>query len=329
MPDAPDPSHTGESAVERALDRAVASYAGIPVGRFLVQLVPMIGSAIDAYFGTWGQNIREDRLVALIDGLSEAVRSVGEDKLDRSFLETEEFYDLLTRAGRAAMETRDREKIRMYAALLIGAAVHPAATTPLEPEAALVSLISLTPTEVSLLRVIIDKTAGGASWPPNPEDVPAELVLDHDFHCKHIEAAGLIVEQPVYDRGQAGGSYVPTATLGRLVELLQAGGLVDEEPEGLEMRPATSGNVCALCDAEASQHFIASRTLIPVPAPGGGVQYVEMSGRVGVCDRCFQEVTGGTRHLAACPTCRSWGPDGGRCRECGGVLLSVLDWRAG
>lgn len=306
--------------VERALDRAAAGYAAVPALRAALAAVPVLGGALDAYWSAWGDSIRADRIEAMVNALTETVDQIGVDKIDRPFLESEEFYDIAARVMRASTETRDREKIRMYASILLGVASSERPESGVEAEAALASLVALTPQEVHILRLIIDKTAGGAWWPPHPSDVPEYLRADHDFHCKRIEAAGLIAQAGVWAPETAGGArFVPTPTLDRLVELLRAGGYRDPSQAG-RAPGASLEDICVLCGLEkATAHMVMQGIAIN---NGDTVRYVEMP-RLDVCARCQVEVVSDERDVAACPDCALWGPAGGRCGQCGGILISI------
>lgn len=68
-------------------------------------------------------------------------------------LESEEFGDVVLEAVEAAARNSDDEKIRQYAAILVGWA-SPHAPGDLEPAAVLRALAELTPRQVALLALI-------------------------------------------------------------------------------------------------------------------------------------------------------------------------------
>jgi hypothetical protein len=80
----------------------------------LIQLVPLgVGSGIDAALVTVIQNIREDRAKEFFDEFGK-----GKIDLPPELLESEDFLHCFFRTTKAALNSRRREKIRMFARLL-------------------------------------------------------------------------------------------------------------------------------------------------------------------------------------------------------------------
>lgn len=222
-------------------DRAAAIYEQTGWLRAAVALVPSLGSSIDAIITTRAQNLARQRIEAFLSELQAASSRLDAEKLDRAYLESEEWSDLVLRAFRAAADTRDREKSQLYAALLADAA-----TTDRIPEidyeAALSSIAELSVQEVALARAIFDKQVGepGDAFLEAPAGVPGGLawVKQHGwdeidlwapsgtrenltFHLKRIERTGLIAEITGAYFDYAGGAYGITATFRKIMATLR------------------------------------------------------------------------------------------------------------
>ena len=90
------------------------SYKRSPVIRSLVQLIlGNIGSAFDVGLTTFIENIREDRVRTFFDELSKRDFPLTEDEI-----QSEDFLHAYFATCKAALNTRRREKIRLFARLL-------------------------------------------------------------------------------------------------------------------------------------------------------------------------------------------------------------------
>jgi hypothetical protein len=135
---------------------------------------------------------------------------------DRRFFETEEGADLIFAALVASARTRHREKLRLYAAVLAGAATYNR-PEEVEPEALLDSLIGLTPIEVSMLRVIHECRTKG--WEVTVAAFPAEAQPQQGLHIARLTAAGFIGTFHVSTLGGGVNATTPTSALTALMAL--------------------------------------------------------------------------------------------------------------
>ena len=94
------------------MDNLVRRYEGNPVIRGLVQLFPY-GSAIEGALLTTIQNIRHDRLKTFFDELAG-----GNIEITPELIESEDFLHAYYATVKATLNTRRREKIKMFANLL-------------------------------------------------------------------------------------------------------------------------------------------------------------------------------------------------------------------
>lgn len=219
--------------VEKAssAERAVERYTEIGWLRAIVALIPIAGPALDALVTSTASEISKKR----IEMLGHELQQVGqmlEAKLDKDVINSEEWLDLAVRALTAAARTRDVERQRMYAGLLLGSAT---ADWPkeLDNEAALSALAELTPTEIQMLAhfqlhpLVEGQPAGSVAaaqtaWNDAVAALPTSLGSNLPFHMKRIERVGFVSEVTGSFLGYGGGVYVFTPTFVQLMGALSA-----------------------------------------------------------------------------------------------------------
>ena len=86
--------------------------------RAVISNIPFIGSTIDNIFTSKASKYFNERIEFFIQCATEEFDSIDENKLDREFLETEEFYDLITSLIENSVKTRHHERVRLYSKLL-------------------------------------------------------------------------------------------------------------------------------------------------------------------------------------------------------------------
>lgn len=138
--------------------------------------------------------------------------------------------DAAIKAVRGALETADREKVRVLTAVLAGAGTsdRPA---DLDFEAVLSILADLSPVTLRLGRDLYDQVMTerlgiieGAA--------PAEGFPDADFHAQRLEAAGLINRlqaQAVLGASNLPARWMPTSTFRRIMGMVRQEGAPTEE----------------------------------------------------------------------------------------------------
>lgn len=183
----------------------------------------------DAVFVAMAGRRAARRVDALLRHVSELEAKVKCETLREEVLESEDFADLALDAVEAATRTRDDEKIRQYAAILVGSA---SADAPpdLESQSVLRALADLTLKQVRLLALVFahgelaiytSQARHGPSF-----ELPEELQRDLMFDLRRIEATGLLTSESIQPLmgGHQGQYWTPTVTVGRIRGLLRAGG---------------------------------------------------------------------------------------------------------
>lgn len=105
---------TAESLVARSAE----SYSTNQWLRALVALIPYIGGSLDILLSHRHFEIVQKRLACLIEGLSEKVSSLDQSKIDRVYLESEDWHDLFLLSLEKASRVASKDRIRAIAAIL-------------------------------------------------------------------------------------------------------------------------------------------------------------------------------------------------------------------
>lgn len=159
------------SASAEGLRRLGERYASHPMLRGLVQIIPLgVGSALDSVLTTHLENIREDRLRTFFDEIEK-----GEVALSPEVIESEDFLHAYFSTLNAAAKTRRREKIKLFAHLLLSGATGRGVNNSDEYEDYLAILEDLSYRELVLLAALErNETFGGLRTAENPHATVAE-----------------------------------------------------------------------------------------------------------------------------------------------------------
>jgi len=216
-----------------------ASDAGMEILRHtLLGVVPVVGPTIDAVVTAWERQRADAAHDELLRELCAMVGRLEADKVDIRYLESEEYRDRFAKAWRLAEDTRDQAKIRLYAAILAGAA-RIDRDEFLEPESTLSALAELSPGDLMVLEDFWQhRGQQGASefieyqYEPAQVDprLPRALHGHVLFHLLRLERAGLVKEAAGAIVGYTGGGFSATPTLCALMALVAQ--LGDSLPDG-------------------------------------------------------------------------------------------------
>jgi len=147
------------------LEKGSEIYAENTALRALITAIPHIGGSIDIIFASKAIKLIEERLIYLLARLRVEMKSLKEGIVDKDYLESDEFFDLVMRLMDASAKTCHKEKIDIYAKLLTNS-VAIQGREEFSPEDYLNILIELTPREIDVAKIIYEKEeeiAGGHS----------------------------------------------------------------------------------------------------------------------------------------------------------------------
>jgi hypothetical protein len=207
--------------IPELVNRLIERYSGSGIARAAMvgtSGVPVVGAVgavlamADALLTTRAAKLASERWNRLLTALGARVDRLGEEKLDRSFLESEVFLDLLWRALIAGAQTRSQEKLEAYASILAGS-LSIERQLDLDPEALLDALTGLSPQEVQALYVFWRLSGQGTT------KVSSEFSLDR-FVLQRLSGAGFVYEQSGAMLDYSGGDYMATSALRALMQLV-------------------------------------------------------------------------------------------------------------
>jgi len=104
-----------KEVVVSKLDEFSEKYSSLEILRAPIQLIPFgVGSAIDSLFGTRANEIQYNRLFDLINGIKQELNNLKESKINKTFLDSDEFYFLCRDIFVKVANTRELDKIKLF-----------------------------------------------------------------------------------------------------------------------------------------------------------------------------------------------------------------------
>lgn len=206
-----------------ALKHSDAEDVATGAAQVAISVVPVVGGPIAAGIAAWEGHRISKRVEALVTEIATLAGRIDKDKLDKTYVQSDDFQDVVIAALESGRRTADAQKRRFIAAILLGAAF---AEKPqqLDVEALLDTIGNLSPQDLALARLLYDESGGD-----EPKSIVTSVVgpvdfPDRDFHLKRLEAGGLINEKTGATYGYQGGEYLMTMTFHRLMALLKLTG---------------------------------------------------------------------------------------------------------
>ncbi len=143
--------------------------------RAIVQLPPG-GGSIDTLLAGKAAGINQKRVEELLENVNYQIEALDGNKINKSFLESEEFFEIFRTAAEIAARSANKEKRRLVAAYLSGA-VRNGSITDLSTQI-LEDMRSMQPTHFQLLAILpIDADQGvNKKLPPEAlREMPKEV----------------------------------------------------------------------------------------------------------------------------------------------------------
>ncbi|MBU1854851.1 MAG: hypothetical protein KKF89_03965 [Nanoarchaeota archaeon] len=109
---------TAIEKIKPGLEKASENYAKNTALRSTIALIPYIGGSLDILFSAKGNEIIFNRINSFLDFLDEEMKLIDESKIDTSFLETQEWFDLVYKSFDEVKKTRLNEKQKLFARIL-------------------------------------------------------------------------------------------------------------------------------------------------------------------------------------------------------------------
>ncbi|MCK4288936.1 MAG: hypothetical protein KAW86_07010 [Bacteroidales bacterium] len=181
--------------------------------RFYVSLIPTIGGTIDLLMTSKWQDSIKKRIKIFFDAVKEEFDDIEENKIDKKFLESEEFMDLFINSLNLASKTRSNDKIRIYTKILKGSLI--IKNDEFNSEDYLHVLEELTPNELSFAKQFYDlKIAKNEYLSESQNDIVFTSInfvnitkQKSEYYFKRLEKVGLVSELVGSYIGYGGGIY--------------------------------------------------------------------------------------------------------------------------
>ena len=109
----------------------IQKYEGNTVLRVIVNLIPYVGGSLDVALSRWSQ-IKQRRIDELLSAISGQLQGIQEEAINKEYLESEEFYDLVYQIVNYALASRCQETRRAYAKVVKTAILNEETTANLE-----------------------------------------------------------------------------------------------------------------------------------------------------------------------------------------------------
>lgn len=221
------------AVISDAFDRSSAWYAENEMVRNYITSIKVIGIPLDSIFAKRGKNIIERRTKRLFDIIDEKLSDLDDDKIDKKYLESEEFYDLIRETIESSAKTSSDDKIYYYVKILRGAVkIHN--RDEYSPEEYLGILTYLAPREIEVAKIIYHLKNTPLSKDDGKKDGKITELTDRiaplcnsipkddiPFILCRLQSAGLIHEITGAFLGYGGGAYEITDTFHKLMRFIE------------------------------------------------------------------------------------------------------------
>lgn len=222
------------SEIKEKISQALEIYSKKVVLRAVINVIPWVGGSLDVVLSSGGQRIIEERIKRLFEQFSADMGKIKEDAIDKSFIETEYFFDLLRKVMESSTKTREQQKIELYSKILCNSLLKDVVGKEMV-EDYLSVLTELSVREVCLAKTIYEMQKGGlldkehelqmalrTGWNTLSDklSIPSGEL---DFFLKRLERTGLIKEITGAYFDYEGGVYVITQTFKVMMQFLNEG----------------------------------------------------------------------------------------------------------
>ncbi|OGS20288.1 MAG: hypothetical protein A2252_12070 [Elusimicrobia bacterium RIFOXYA2_FULL_39_19] len=102
-----------------ALDITSSKYEESFKIRALIQAIPWAGSSLDTMLSAEGIRIKKRRLESFLNKITDSLKVISEDKIDKKYLESEEFYELFLILTEKVMKSYEKNKIGLFKNIFI------------------------------------------------------------------------------------------------------------------------------------------------------------------------------------------------------------------
>lgn len=220
--------------INNNLEKAAEKYANKTLLRAAINVVPYVGGAIDVLISSKASKISEKRILDFINSLSDNLTLVDENKIDKKYLDSDDFFDLIINCFERSSKTRSKLKKDYYAKILTKQIT--VLNTSTEVSEHYLDIISeLNEKELIIATVLFDKMTLDPKWKGERhynwaskkglEDLNNAGIIpssDYEFTLLRLQRVGLLKEVTGTFMNYEGGDYTVTDAFKELMKSLQS-----------------------------------------------------------------------------------------------------------
>lgn len=143
--------------IDRAIIHSTKEFTDNPTLNIALGSIPVFGPAIRTVMSGLENMIVRNRILDLFTSMREEVLLIDQTKIDQTYFDTEEFYDLSRRVFEYTVKTRDHNKIKLYARILVRASILNNARFRHNTEDFLMILLELSPADIYIAREVYNQ----------------------------------------------------------------------------------------------------------------------------------------------------------------------------
>lgn len=216
---------TSLEKIKTGLDKASENYAENIVIRAGVAAIPIIGGSLDVIFSSKGNELIQQRIMSLMDFLEIEMEAIAESKVDKTFLETEEWFDLVYKSFDEVRKTRLKDKHMLFAKILAKSTIEHQDVSKIELYQNILSSISFDDFKVALYILSNRDKSENKTWDIQKkfwEELTIEGIEPDNmkFSLSRLFSLGLLNERYGTILDYTGGHYVVTKLLEEFVEFV-------------------------------------------------------------------------------------------------------------
>jgi len=194
--------------ISEKINPAIEKYSENIILREVISFIPFIGSPLDIFLTTKAQKTVNVRMIHLFNELKGEMSTLEKGKVDKDYINSEEFIDLFIKTIEAAAKTIDKGKIKLYAKLLKGA-IKFQDRKKYSPEEYLQVLSELTIRELEVAKAIYKQQGQERKkdedelqwilrrgWEKLEKECPSIYKEDFTFVLLRLQKSGLIRQMP-------------------------------------------------------------------------------------------------------------------------------------
>lgn len=217
-----------DGQIQKSLSKALEYYEKSIIPRASVMAIPYIGGSIDRLLSGKAALKWQEKVMKLLKELNLRLQGIEENKIDKDFLENEEFEGLIIQVFQALQFTHEQEKIGYFADILSRVVTLPLSRD--ERKERYVSLVEeLTGIHIRIIKLFAKrKTFCGKNYTDNDVVITAAEIskqlglrqVEIEAFCSDLLSRGLLYDPHLGKYGYKPGSYALHPSAYSFIEVL-------------------------------------------------------------------------------------------------------------